>query len=119
MSRGSTPSAVAPALPPSSRGRAPGADHLLRGNARRRHDDTRCELDLLDKPDLRDEVARVAEALGREPDLLLVVERDAAAHELVDLVRDRIRPYGEEELLGRRARHRYHRHLAFPGLADP
>src|SRR6267378_4190959 len=64
-----------------------------------------------------DPVFGVPEATGRQTFLLLIVERDAPADRLVDLLRHALVPDGESEFLGNGARHRHHRHFPFPGLA--
>src|SRR6266850_2365395 len=100
-------------------------DSALRGGRtwRRRHrsghGDAGRERDLIDDRHPGDEVSGLAEAGGRETNLLLVVERHPLPHDLVDPLGDRLLPHREVELLGRRARHRDHGELAFPGLADP
>src|SRR5262249_7650327 len=80
---------------------------------------TRGQLNLVDERHLRDEVPGVPETTRGEPDLLLVVQGDAAAHQLVDVLRDGFLPYREGEFLRRCAGHGDHRHLAFPGFEDP
>src|SRR2546430_3773073 len=74
---------------------------------------------LLRHPHGGHEVLAVAETGGWNPLVLLVVQRHALADAGVELGGDRRLAHREGELLGDRARHGHHRHLALPGLAQP
>src|SRR5882762_10236081 len=76
-------------------------DSALRGGRtwRRRHrsghGDAGRERDLIDDRHPGDEVSGLAEAGGRETNLLLVVERHPLPHDLVDPLGDRVLPHRE------------------------
>ena len=74
---------------------------------------------LFSNGDSGDIVLCFAETPGRNPLVLLVVERHPFPHGAVDLLGHRIAPDAENELLGDRARDRNHGEFTFPGLAEP
>ena len=63
-----------------------------------RHDNARRQRNLFHLNDVGHEVSGLAEAGGRQPDLLFVVQRDALAHHFVDAVGHRIVAHREQEL---------------------
>ena len=64
------------------------------------HDDARRQRNLFDLNDAGHEVPGLAEAGGRQPDLFLVVQRDALAHHFVDAVGHRIVAHREQNFSG-------------------
>jgi len=65
------------------------------------------------------EVLSLPEAGVGDPLVLLVVDRHALADVGIEPGGNAVVGDGELEFLGDRARHGHHRHLAFPGLAQP
>src|SRR6266511_3501078 len=91
----------------------------LCGGRLRRHDHSGREGNLGNRADFSHVVPGLAETTRRNPDFFFVVKRNAFAHHLVDLFGGCIVPDRKEELLGRRAGHRHHRHFPLPRLTQP
>src|SRR6202007_2494261 len=68
---------------------------------------------------LGDPVLGITETARWQELFLRVAQRYALSHRLTDLLHHLLIADGEVELLRDRARHRDHRHLAFPRLAQP
>src|SRR6516162_6907924 len=90
-----------------------------RGRRRRRHEHDGTERNRLHCSDTGHVMARLTKARSRQAYLLLIMKRDAFAHDPVYLAGHHVVPDSEIEFLRYGARHGDHRHLAFPGLAKP